>query len=123
MIDLSMIAYWNIRARLLRVPGVANVAIWGERIKMLQVQVDPERLRAHDVTLEEVMETTADALDCGLFLFQTARPSAPAGSSTPRIKGSSIRTSPPIVTPEDLAQVPIKVRGRRAARCWAMWPT
>ena len=29
--DMSMIAYWTIRARLLRVPGVANVAIWGER--------------------------------------------------------------------------------------------
>ena len=29
--DLSMIAYWKIRARLLRVPGVANVAIWGEQ--------------------------------------------------------------------------------------------
>ena len=46
LIDLSMIAYWKIRARLLRVPGVANVPIWGERIQMLQVQVDPERLRA-----------------------------------------------------------------------------
>ena len=40
-----MIAYWTIRARLLRVPGVANVAIWGERLEMLQVQVDPQRLR------------------------------------------------------------------------------
>src|SRR6266545_4105188 len=37
-IDMSMIAYWKIRARLLRVPGVANVTIYGERIKMLQVQ-------------------------------------------------------------------------------------
>ena len=26
------------------VPGVANVAIWGERLQMLQVQVDPERM-------------------------------------------------------------------------------
>ncbi len=46
LIEMSMIAYWKIRARLLRVPGVANVAIWGERLQMLQVQVDPERLRA-----------------------------------------------------------------------------
>ena len=41
-----MIAYWKIRARLLRVPGVANVAIWGERLQMLHVQVDPKRLAA-----------------------------------------------------------------------------
>ena len=40
-IQMSMIAYWKIRARLLRVPGVANVPIWGERLEMLQVQVDP----------------------------------------------------------------------------------
>ena len=39
-----MLAYWKIRSRLLGVPGVANVAIWGEQLKMLQVQVDPERL-------------------------------------------------------------------------------
>src|SRR3990172_7910437 len=31
VIDLSMITYWTIRQRLLRVSGVANVAIWGER--------------------------------------------------------------------------------------------
>jgi len=41
--DLSMIAYWKIRARLLDVPGVANAPIWGERIKSPQVQVDQER--------------------------------------------------------------------------------
>ena len=45
-IDMSMISYWTIRARLLRVPGVANVAIWGERLKMLQVQVDPGQAQA-----------------------------------------------------------------------------
>ena len=45
VIDMSMIAYWKIRARLLRVPGVANVAIWGERLQMYQVQVDPKRMR------------------------------------------------------------------------------
>ncbi len=45
LLDLSMTTYWKIRFRLLRVPGVANVAIWGERLKQLQIQVDPERMR------------------------------------------------------------------------------
>src|SRR3954468_5184439 len=31
--ELSTIAYWTIRQRLLRVPGVANIAIWGERLE------------------------------------------------------------------------------------------
>src|SRR4029077_21078040 len=35
LIEMSMTAYWNIRARLLRVPGVANVAIWNERLKLM----------------------------------------------------------------------------------------
>ena len=67
--DLSVLAYWNIRARLLRVPGVANVPIWGERLPQRHVEVDPDLLRKHDVTLEEVMTATADALDAGLLRF------------------------------------------------------
>ena len=47
VIDLSMITYWTIRQRLMRVPGVANIAIWGERLEMLQVQVIPEMLVKH----------------------------------------------------------------------------
>ncbi|TIR81373.1 MAG: efflux RND transporter permease subunit, partial [Mesorhizobium sp.] len=55
-LDLSMTAYWKIRFRLLRVPGVANVAMWGEKLKQLQIQVDPARMLKHGVTLNEVME-------------------------------------------------------------------
>ena len=39
--QLSTIAYWKIRARLLRVPGVVNVAIWGERLQQQHVNVVP----------------------------------------------------------------------------------
>ena len=69
MIDMSMMSYWNIRSRLLRVPGVANVAIWGERLDMYQVQVEPERLKANGVTLDDVMEATAETLDSGLLQY------------------------------------------------------
>ena len=50
-IQRSVIARWTVRPRLMGVPGVANVAIWGMRDQQLQVQVDPERLRARNVTL------------------------------------------------------------------------
>ncbi len=53
--EMSMTAYWNIRQRLLRVPGVANVTIYGERLQMYQVQTDPERLAANEVSLDAVM--------------------------------------------------------------------
>src|SRR5262245_18294064 len=69
VIDLSMIGYWTIRQRLLTVPGVANVAMWGERIEMPQVQIDPKRMAKHGVTLEKVMESTADALAVGILFY------------------------------------------------------
>src|SRR5512145_3223318 len=69
LMDLSMIAYWKIRARLLDVPGVANVPIYGERIKMPQVQVDLKKMQEHDVSLNEVMDVTSDALDVSLLQY------------------------------------------------------
>src|SRR5215467_6115431 len=72
LLDLSMTTYWKIRFRLLRVPGVANVPIWGERLKQLQIQVDPERMRFHDVSLNDVMEAASGALDFGLLLHTSS---------------------------------------------------
>ena len=69
VMDLSMITYWTIRQRLLRVPGVANVAIWGERLEMLQIQVDPERMTRHNITLDQMMEAGADTLSVGLLSY------------------------------------------------------
>ena len=53
LMDLSVTTYWKIRARLLRVPGVANVAIWGERLKDMDVNVRPGRLRAEKVVARQ----------------------------------------------------------------------
>jgi CzcA family heavy metal efflux pump len=69
MMDLSMMSYWTIRSRLLSVEGVANVTIYGERLKQLQVQVIPEQMAARGVTLDQVMEAAASALDAGLLRF------------------------------------------------------
>ena len=69
LLDLSVATYWKIRARLLRVTGVANVAIWGERLKDMDVDVRPDRLRAQNVALDHLMEVTSQALDAGLLQF------------------------------------------------------
>jgi CzcA family heavy metal efflux pump len=108
--DLSMVAYWNIRARLLRVPGVANVPIWGERIKMPQVQVDPQRMVTHDVSLEQVMDVTSGALDSGLLQFSTGSVIGTGGFFQTPNQRFSIRHISPITTPEDLGQIPIDNR-------------
>src|SRR5881396_56004 len=108
LMDLSMTAYWKIRARLLRVPGVANVAIWGERLKMLQVQADPERMRGNGVSLDEVMETTADAVDAGLLRYSEGNVIGTGGYLDTANQRLVIRHVPPVLTPAALAQVPLK---------------
>ncbi|MGH3328993.1 MAG: efflux RND transporter permease subunit [Streptomycetales bacterium] len=107
LIDMSMISYWKIRERLLRVPGVANVAIWGERLQMLQVQTDPERMRAHDVTLDQVMQTTSDAVDAGLLQYSNGALIGTGGFIDTPNQRLGIRHVQPIVSPNTLAQVPI----------------
>lgn len=107
MMDLSMTAYWKIRARLLRVPGVANVPIWGERLDMLQVQVDPDRLEANDVTLEQVMNVTSDALDAGLATYSEGNFIGTGGWITTPTNRLQVEHTLPIVTVEDLAEVPV----------------
>lgn len=107
LIDMSMISYWTIRTRLLRVPGVANVPIWGERLEMLQVQVDPDRLRENGVALESVVTATADALDVGLLFYSDGHLIGKGGWIESGDQRISIRHVPPIVAAEDLAQVPV----------------
>lgn len=107
MMDLSMIAYWKIRARLLDVPGVANAPIWGERIKMPQVQVDLEKMRAYDVSLNDVMNSTADALDVGLLMYSEGSVIGTGGFIDTPNQRIGFRTVLPILEPAELAQVPI----------------
>ena len=53
--DMRSVADWTIRRRLLAVPGVAQVVPLGGEVKQYQVMVDPARLEAFDVTLEDVL--------------------------------------------------------------------
>jgi CzcA family heavy metal efflux pump len=104
LIAMSMMAYWTIRAKLLRVPGVANVAIWGERLQMETVQVDPAKMRAQNVTLEGVMEATAGSVDSGLLKFSAGSVIGTGGSVDTGNQKLPIRHVLPIITPADLAR-------------------
>ena len=68
--DLTTLATWTIRPRLMSVAGVANVAIWGQRDRQLQVLVDPARLRASNVTLNDLLAAAREgtAVAAGGFL-------------------------------------------------------
>ena len=131
MMDLSMISYWTIKFRLMAVPGVANIPIWGDRIKSLQVQADPNLMRAHNVTLDEVMETTSGALEFGLLRYTGAAKTRIDGLLETPNQRLVIQHKTPVFTPEHLAEVPIAVKGKRldpprlrdvANVVWDTWP-
>jgi CzcA family heavy metal efflux pump len=105
--DLSMIAYWTIRARLLRVPGVANVMIWGERIKIPQVLADPDRMASYDVSLDQVMETTANALDVGILQFSNGAVIGTGGFIDTPNQRLNIHPVSSIKSAEELGRVPV----------------
>src|SRR5207247_7753750 len=60
---LRDMAEWTIRPRLLAVPGVANVVIYGGGIRQVQLTTTPERLWAAGVTLDDL--ATAAGRDGG----------------------------------------------------------
>ncbi|HYY43603.1 MAG TPA: efflux RND transporter permease subunit, partial [Actinomycetota bacterium] len=108
LIEMSTIAYWKIRQRLLRVPGVVNVAIWGERLQQLHVRVDPKKMQQRNVSLEHVMEVTSKATDAGLLRFSTGALIGTGGFIETPNQRIGIQHVLPVITPEQLAQVPLQ---------------
>jgi CzcA family heavy metal efflux pump len=98
--DLTILAMWTIRPKLMSVRGVANVAIWGQRDRQFQVLVDPDRLRASGVSLDAVVRATRDAtaLETGGFL------------DTPNQR-LAIRHVSALRDPDDLAAAVVDFRG------------
>lgn len=106
-IDMSVLTQWTIKPRLLGVPGVANVAIWGERQRQLQVQVDPEDLKDKGVTLHEVIKTAGEALWVSPLTFlESSTPGTGGWIDTPNQR-LGVRHLLPITKPEQLAQVTV----------------
>jgi len=104
-IEMGVLARWNIKPRLMGVPGVANVAVWGQRERQLQVLVDPKQLQAKGVTLQQVIETTGEALWVSpLSFLESSSPGTAGWIDTPNQR-LGLRHVLPIIAPEDLAKV------------------
>ena len=54
--ELRAIQDWNLRYRVQAVPGVADVAAFGGFVKQFQVTVEPNRLRAFDLSIADVVD-------------------------------------------------------------------
>jgi len=113
-IRMSVLARWTIVPRLLGVPGVANVSIWGQRDRQVQVQVEPERLRDAGVSLNQVLETTGNALWFSPLTFVEASTPGTGGFIDTASQRLGIQHVSPITNADTLAEVPLEgTHGKR----------
>ena len=107
-VELGVLARWTIRPKLMGVQGVANVAIWGQRERQVQVQVDPEKLRAKGVTLEQVVHTAGNALLVSPLSFLEASTPGTGGFIDTPNQRLGVQHMVPIRNADDLAEVVVE---------------
>ena len=107
LIEMSVLARWAITPRILGVPGVANVSVYGQRDRQLQVLVDPDRLDDQGVTLQQVINTAGNALWVSPLTFLEASTPGTAGFIDTANQRLGIRHVLPVQTADDLAQIPL----------------
>ncbi len=61
LMEVRRIVDWQVRNRLLAVPGVTQLVVFGGDERQYQVLVDPEKLKAFNVSLQDVASATAAA--------------------------------------------------------------
>jgi CzcA family heavy metal efflux pump len=97
LMALRSLVDWTVVPRLLAVPGVADVNVFGGDIKQLQIQIDPAQLRRFNLGLDEISQALAQAanLQGGGFIENKNQ------RFTVRISGNP-------ATPEDFENVIVK---------------
>jgi CzcA family heavy metal efflux pump len=100
--EMTTLAKWTVRPRLMAIPGVANVAIWGQRDRQLQVLVDPARLHANNVTLTDVVTAAREGTSAAAGgVLETAQ------------QRLAVAHAPAVANVEDLKQILIAPKGLR----------
>ncbi len=94
--ELRTFADWTLKPRLLSVPGVAKCNLFGGEVRQLQIQVMPERLLAHNLTLSDVL--AAARVSTGVM---------GAGFIETRNQRITLQTEGQALTPEVLGEVVI----------------
>jgi len=107
-IEQSVIARWTVRPRLMGVPGVANVSVWGMRDQQLQIQVDPNRLRDEGVTLNQVIRSAGNAqVVSPLSFLEASTPGTGGFIETPQQRLQVRHLLEKIADPAELGKVPV----------------
>lgn len=61
LIDIRTYADWEIKNRLLSVPGVAQVLVYGGDVKQYQVLIDPKNFKKYDISLNQVISAVEES--------------------------------------------------------------
>ena len=72
--DLRTVADWTVRRRLQGIPGVAEVLAMGGGVKQVQIQPDPQRMRALGVSFSELRHAAEEVASSTTGGFFTASP-------------------------------------------------
>lgn len=118
--QLRTLADWQLRPRLLSIPGVSQVTVIGGQLRQYQVLVDPRKLLDYDVGLEELVTAVrgANQSTSGGFLEQGGQESLVRNLGRVRslrdVSGSVVeyRQGAPVRV-EDVAKVEFGPRVRR----------
>jgi len=105
--ELSLLARWTIKPKLLGVLGVANVAIWGQRLRQMQVHIDLDRLREARLTQQDIIAAAGDSLWVTPLTFLKASAPGTGGWIDNRNQRLGVNHRMPITTPEDMAKVAV----------------
>ncbi len=104
----GVLARWTVKPRLMGIPGVANVAIWGQQERQLQVQVDPNNLAAKGVTLEQIVTSTGNAqIVSPLSFLEASTPGTGGFVETAQQRLQVIHVFDKLATVEELAKIPV----------------
>lgn len=59
--ELRTLADWTLKPRLLEIPGVSKLSIFGGEVRQIQIRLRPARLQALGLGLNEILETARNA--------------------------------------------------------------
>jgi hydrophobic/amphiphilic exporter-1 (mainly G- bacteria), HAE1 family len=95
--ELSRLVEDRIEPELISVPGVADVTLFGARQRVMRVRLDPSRLSAQGLAVNDVAE-----------LLSTARADVPAGSLESPQQEVLVRANASVATPEQARALRIR---------------
>ncbi len=105
--ELSLLARWTIKPKLVGVPGVSNVSVWGQKLRQLHVHFDPNRLKDLRVMQEDIIAATGDALWVSPLTFLKSSSPGSGGWIDNSNQRLGVEHAMPIETPEDMAKVAV----------------